>query len=136
MSGGGKGASPVQHLSDQSVGCRGRRNQKLRLWKFLLDHLHDFEKVRPIRFDFAAARTGDDADDGWGIGKMRTRRARAIGGQLIEERMADEGGGDAAGSEIFLLEGEDAGDVVDVSAELFDAAFAAGPELGGDVVED
>jgi hypothetical protein len=54
----------------------------------------------------------------------------------VGQRVADEVGVDAAGTEKILLKRKDAVQFGHVSAELADAAFAPGPSLGGDQMKD
>jgi hypothetical protein len=66
----------------------------------------------------------------------KKRIAGELGFDQGGEGVADIGGGDAFAVEKLLFEGKDAEETTEDAPEGFDAAFAPGPDLGGDQVKD
>lgn len=87
--------------------------------------------------DLAAAGTGEESDQRALSGLRRGGRMfEAPGANPAGERMSNEGGGDAALSEPAFLKGEDAEKLPQMSAHGRDAAFAPGPGLGSDHLDN
>lgn len=85
--------------------------------------------------DLAAPGSGEEGDEG-SVAVAGGRMSGLPGADAASERMSDEGGRDAAFAEPGLLEGEDTKKLAEIPAHGPDAAFAPGPGLGGDHLDD
>lgn len=101
--------------------------------------VHSFEYGRQVAADFTRTAAGEEGYQG----PVRVKAVFLAEGGTIEfgfdfagERVADVGGVDAALAEPGFFKGEDAEQVIQMAAHGFDAAFAPGPGLGCDKVDD
>jgi hypothetical protein len=98
---------------------------------------HDLELQREHCIDHVATRARQQCHDRLAAAAEALHDAgpRFGGLERFEERVPDEVGVDELAAEVGFLEGQDAGEAVDVAGDLAVAAGAGGPGLGGDVVE-